>query len=101
MAGVDFDQVRGMFTIDQVLQKVNWLPTRRRGAQLRGPCPVCRGEGRCLSVNVATDRYFCHKCGSRGNVLELWMALTDLSVYQAAIDLCRTFNRTVPTVKRW
>ena len=100
MAGVNFGQVRKMFTIEEVLEKLGWQPIRRRGSQLRGDCPVC-GNGRVFSVNIETGRFFCHRCKTRGNVLELWMAVTNLSIYEAAIDLCNTFSRALPRVKRW
>ena len=98
MPGVDFDEIRTRFTIEGVLQKLGWEGTRRRGAQVRGPCPVCNSGGHAFSVNLALNRYFCHHCKSRGNQLELWMAVMSLPVYEAAIDLCKTFNRPVPTV---
>lgn len=101
MAGVDFGKIRTTFPVESALEKLECKPTHQRGTQLRGPCPVCGRQGRCLSANAATNRYFCHGCKSCGNVLELWMAVTALPIHQAAIDLCRTFGRQVPVVKRW
>ena len=36
-----------------------------------------------------------------GNQLELWAAVNKLSVYEAAIDLCRVLGREVPWIQRW
>jgi hypothetical protein len=43
----------------------------------------------------------CHKCHSRGNRLELWAAVHQLSLYAAAVDLCRALAREVARVHRW
>jgi len=47
-----------------------------------------------------TRRYYCHKCQSKGNQLELWAAVHKLSIYQAAMDLCRALGRDVPEITR-
>lgn len=100
MPSIDYSAVRSMFPIDAVLGKLDWKPTQRRGPQLRGPCPACGREGRALSVNLDLNRFCCHGCGARGNVLELWMAVRKLPLYQAALDLCGAFGREAPTIKR-
>jgi hypothetical protein len=52
-------------------------------------------------VNAAIGRYYCHRCRSHGNHLELWAAANDLPPYQAAIDLCGRLGRDVPWIGRW
>src|SRR5271166_239343 len=104
MPGVDFDYVRREITIEQVLDLLGFAPTRRSGEQWYGRCPLggC-GSGRrgTFSVNVALGRYFCHRCRSQGNVLELWAAATILPLHQAAIDLCQRLGHDVPWIRRW
>jgi DNA primase len=103
--GVAFDRVRALVTMEQVLSLLGFQPTTRSGSQWYGRCPLhdsgpgCRR--RSFSVNVAIGRYCCHRCGSRGNQLELWAAATKLPLHQAAIDLCRRLGRDVPWVRRW
>jgi hypothetical protein len=46
-------------------------------------------------------RYYCHKCHSRGNQLELWAAVHRLTIYAATIDLCRALGKEVPYINRW
>jgi len=58
-------------------------------------------HSRTFSVNLADGRYYCHKCHSRGNPLGLWAAVHQLSLYDAALDLCRVPGREVPWIRRW
>jgi len=104
MPGVDFNALRNEITMEQVLGLLGFEPTTRSGPQWHGACPVhgsTSKQSRSLSVNVERGRYFCHKCNSKGNQLELWAAVRKISLYQAAIDLCRALGRDVPWVKRW
>jgi len=55
---------------------------------------------RCFSVNVALGRYYCHRCHSHGNAMELWAAATQLPLHQAVIDLCQRLGRDVPWIPR-
>lgn len=104
MPGVDFNALRAEIAMEQVLNQLGFTPTSRSGSQLHGPCPVhgsTSNTSRTFSVNVETGRYFCHKCNSQGNQLELWAAVHKLSIHDAAIDLCRALGRDVPEIKRW
>jgi CHC2-type zinc finger protein len=44
------------------------------------------------SVNLGTGAFQCFSCGGQGNQLDLWMAFSHLSLYEAALDLA---NRLV------
>ena len=104
MAGVDYHRLRSEVTMEQVVSLLGFVPTKRSAAQWYGCCPLpeCHGRPACsFSVNVALGRYSCHRCRSQGNVLELWAAATNLSLHQAAIDLCQTLGRDVPWIRRW
>jgi DNA primase len=102
--GVDFDRVRAEITMEQVLNLLGFMPSTRSGAQWYGSCPLHdpgARRRRSFSVNLATGRYLCHRCGSHGNPLELWAAATKLPLHQAAIDLCRRLGCDVPWIRRW
>ncbi len=104
MPGVDFNALRTEITMEQVLSLIGFEPVTRHGPQWHGACPVhgsTSKRSRSLSVNVERGRYCCHKCQSKGNQLELWAAVKKMSLYQAAIDLCRALGRDVPWIKRW
>ena len=104
MPGIDFDVLRKEIRIDQVLDLLGFQPSSVSGDQLRGPCPVHGSSSdlsRSFSVNLTKGRYYCFKCNSKGNQLELWAAVHRISVYQAAVDLCNAIGRDVPWIHRW
>jgi DNA primase len=104
MPGVDFNVLRDEISMEDVLQQLQFQATDRAGDQLHGPCPVHGSTSpgsRTFSVNLSKGRYYCHKCQSHGNQLELWAAVHKLSLYDAAVDLCRAMARDVPWIRRW
>jgi DNA primase len=104
MPGIDFDILRAEVSMEQVLNQLNFDPTSRSGNQWHGPCLVhgsTSSGSRSFSVNLDTGRYFCHKCQSHGNALELWAAVHKLNIYEAALDLCRALGSDVPWINRW
>lgn len=103
MPGVNFNTLRAELRIGQVLEQLRFHPTRRSGSQLHGPCPVHESiseRGDSLSINLTSGRYFCHKCHSHGNALELWAAMHKLSICDAALDICRALGREIPWIQR-
>jgi DNA primase len=104
MPGIDFNALRTEITMEQVLGVLGFEPSRRSGDQWYGRCPLHDATSRrrrSFSVNVATGRYYCHLCQSKGNQLELWAAFTKMSLKHASIDLCRQLSREVPWIRRW
>jgi DNA primase len=104
MPGVDFKKLRTEVTMEEVLSQLGFQPTSRSGNQLHGPCPVhvsTSTGSRSFSVNLDEGRYYCHKCHSKGNQLELWAAVHKMSFYDSAVDLCRALGRSVPKITRW
>ena len=82
MPGVDFNVLRSEISMEDVLQQLRFQATDRAGDQLHGPCPVHGSTSpgsRTFSVNVAKGQYYCHKCHSKGNQLELLAAVHELS----------------------
>ena len=106
MPGVNFAVLREQLAMAGVLRLLRFVPSRVRGEQLRGACPVhesreLRGpQSRSFSVNLRLGRYQCFRCGSRGNALELWAAARGVSLYVAAIELCESLQIDVPWIKR-
>ena len=103
MPGVDFDVLRQRISMADVLRLLKFEACSRRGAQLRGPCPVhgsSSRRSRSFSVNVRLGRYHCFRCGSRGNALELWSAVRGLGVHEAAVELSQLLGQEVPWVHR-
>jgi DNA primase len=100
---VDFDRLRTVIGMEQVLDLIGFKPVGRTGSQWYGCCPLHESRSRCsrsFSVNVALGRYYCHRCHSHGNQLELWAAATQLPLHRAAIDLCQRLGREVLWLRR-
>jgi DNA primase len=94
---VDFAHVKRQLPLARVLDHLG-LSGRLRGpgAQRRCACPIHRadGRGRTFSVNLDENVFHCFEasCGKKGDVIDLWAALYQLSVRQAALDLVQTFH---------
>jgi putative transposase len=98
---IDFDAVRAAVTIAAVLQLLGVTAARPQRAQQRGPCPLhgsTSGTSRCFSANLKANNFHCFKCGRGGNALDLWAQANQLTIYDAAIDLCRRLNVPLPTL---
>jgi transposase InsO family protein len=98
---IDFAAVRAALTIAQVLELLGFVPQTHFAGQQRGPCPLhgsTQGTSRCFSVNTNAHTFHCFKCGRSGNALELWALATRQSIYDAAIDLCRRLQLSLPTL---
>jgi DNA primase len=101
MPGVRFADVRARVTMAEVLGLIGFVPSETFGDQVRGPCPVHRSDtpaGRSFSANLRLHIYKCFKCGSSGNHLDLYASATELSLFDAAVELCERLHREVPWV---
>ena len=104
MPGIDFDSLRRDITMEQVLHLLRFEPTHQNGEQWYGPCPLheCSSRRpRCFSVNMKIQCYYCYKCRSNGNQLQLWAAVTRQPLHQATIQLCRLLARPIPWITQW
>jgi DNA primase len=103
MPGINFDVLRQRISMAEVLRLLKFEACSRRGAQLRGACPIHGPSGcrsRSFSVNVRLGRYHCFRCGARGNALELWSAARGLGIHEAAVELSRLLGQEVPWIQR-
>jgi transposase len=99
---VDFAYLRQQVTMEQALEKLGLLCQFKGTAQQRrGPCPV-HGKtpaaaparrGTC-SVHLGKNVFQCFQaqCAAQGNVLDLWAAVHQLPLYDAALHLAATFH---------
>ena len=94
---VDFAHIKGQLPRARVLDQLG-VSSRLRGAggQRRCPCPIHRGDGRgqTFSVNLDENIFQCFdaRCAKKGDVIDLWAALHQLSLRAAALDLVHTFH---------
>jgi DNA primase len=99
LAGIDYRLLRAQVTITEVLALIGYQPSIKSKDQWRGPCPLHHSTSttsRTFSVNTARNLYQCFKCGSAGNQLDLWAALTKQGLYQAGLDLCNRLQLEIP-----
>src|SRR3974390_2272958 len=102
MPAIDLAVLRSEISIEQVLTLLGFVPSRRYGRWLRGPCPVHQSghpQSRDFWADLATDRYRCFKCHSAGRQLDLWAAVRRLPIHAAAEDLCRHLGMIVPRLQ--
>jgi hypothetical protein len=96
-AFVDFAHVKRQLPLARLLDHLG-LSTglRGKGAQRRCACPIHRGDGRgrTFSVHLEESVFQCFDaaCGKKGDVIDLWAALRQLSLRDAALDLVETFG---------
>jgi transposase len=103
---LDFAHLKSQLPLSRVLDQLG-LSARLRGggAQRRCACPIHRGDGRgrTFSVNLSENVFCCFdaRCGKKGDVIELWAALRQMSLREAALDLVRTFGlRPAPATEK-
>jgi DNA primase len=99
MTGIDFCELRRRVKIGAVLELVDFRAVERRGEQLRGPCPLhgsSSARSRSFAAHLGKNVYHCFVCGAGGNALDLWVALTGLPLYEAALALCQRLHLEVP-----
>jgi transposase len=94
---LDFSHVKSQLPMTRVLDHLGLLGRLRgSGAQRRCACPIHRGDGRgrTFSVNLSEGVFCCFasRCGKQGDVIDLWAAVRQMSLREAAVDLVRTFD---------
>src|SRR5260221_8107729 len=85
---VDFKAVKSAVSMQQILDRyqINWL--RKSGGELRGRCPIYKGDGQDgVPVNVTKNAFNCFSCHARGNVLGFFAAMEKCSVRDAGVKL--------------
>jgi hypothetical protein len=97
-AGVwlDFAHLKRQLSMTRLLDHLGLMPRLRgSGPQRRCACPIHRGDGRgrTFSVNLEANVYQCFdaRCGSKGDVIDLWAALHHHDPRAAALDLVHVF----------
>ena len=99
MPGIHFARVRALIPLADVLNLVGFVPCETSRDQVRGPCPVHHSispTSPSFSANLTRHIYTCFRCGSKGNQLDLYPAVTGLSLFEAAIALCEQLGGEVP-----
>jgi DNA primase len=94
---VDFKTIKQRVSVQMVLDQyhIDWL--RKNGDELRGRCPIHKGEGQStFHVSLTKNAFQCFSCKARGNVLDLVAALERCSIREAAVKLQDWFAVSPP-----
>jgi transposase len=102
---IDFGHRRQQRSMERLLGHRGVLPRLQgSGPQRRCACPIHKGHarGRTFSVNLEDNVFTCFdaRCGQRGDVIDLWAAVQQMDLREAAIDLIRTFGLEPAPAKR-
>ena len=97
MPALDYAALRREIPIHCILELIDFQLSSRRGTQWRGQCPLpghpltnkCDAS---FCVNVQRNIYYCHRCKTGGNQLELWTAIVPFEIHDAAVDLCQKLH---------
>jgi len=103
MPSLDYRAVRDAVPLRRVLELLQFTPVRRRGDELRGPCPIhgSHSPRSCsFSANVQKQAFRCFVCGAGGNQLDLWARVNHLPLYAATCDLCQRLGIELPLLPR-
>ena len=96
---IDLRQARAETPLAVVLELLGWRERERRGAQVRGPCPVHKSssrESRSFSAHLGRNVWRCFVCEAQGNALDLWARATGQELYPAVLELYRQRGQAVP-----
>ena len=99
MPGLDYQKLRSVITIEQVLRLLGFRASRRRGRNARGPCPLhtpSDAGGHCFSVDLERNLFRCFHCGAAGNQLDLWRLAQRRPLYPASLQLCNQLGIQPP-----
>src|SRR5579871_6838638 len=89
---VDFKAIKQVVPIEAVLNRYG-VKLKRSGEELRGRCPIHKGEGTdTFHANLTKNAFQCFSCKARGNVLDFVAAMEQCSVREAAIKLAEWFS---------
>lgn len=98
MAFYDFEQIKADNPIETVVERLS-LNLKKKGNQLRGPCPVCGGGDRNLAVTPEKGAFYCFGGKTGGDVIQLVAHIQGTDVKTAAAYLSGTVPEEKPDKK--
>ncbi len=97
MPSIDFDRVKDLVRMDDVLRIIGWRHVRREPTGLRGPCPIHRSSNpRSRSFAASEKGFCCFGCNQRGDQLRLYALVIGQPIYPATVQLCAVLGVPVP-----
>ena len=99
MPGIDLALLRRQVPLAQVLEVIGFRALTRAGPQVRGACPIHGSRSRrsrSFAAHLERHCWYCFKCNAGGDALDLYVAVTKLPLYEAALELCARLGVAVP-----
>jgi len=98
---LNFAQLREQVSMSQVLELLDWKPTRNSRGTSRGRCPLnCTAkDDSSFALNEAKKAFCCHRCGAQGNALDLWATTQNLTLLDAAWELIERLGIEPPVLQ--
>jgi len=98
---IDFQAVKRLVSMGDVLALLGWSALQAQKGELRGRCPIHRSKSAKSRSFACNDRGFtCFSCGEHGDQVRLWALCRGLTLYNAAVDLCRELAVSVPELPK-
>jgi DNA primase len=89
---VDFATVKRIVTMRMLIERYG-VKVHKSGKELRGRCPIHKGEGEnSFSVNTDKNIFNCFSCNAKGNILEFVAAMEQCSIRDAALRLAEWYS---------
>jgi DNA primase len=99
MPYIDYGWLRLAVPIGNVLCRMGWRRRTQKNHEARGPCPfhnLIGDKSRSFAVDLAADKWYCHRCKIGGDVIDLYATWKGLGAYEAALALCEEFHLKIP-----
>ena len=85
---VDFKAIKEAVPLLAVLQRYQVPGLKQHGQELRGRCPIHKGEGtESFHANTQKNAFQCFSCKAKGNVLDFVASMEQCSVRDAGLKL--------------
>jgi DNA primase len=85
---VDFRVIKAAVSMQMLIDHYGLKGLRKSSSELRGRCPIHRGEGeRTFHVNLSKNVFQCFSCKAKGNVLDFVSAMEHCNIREAALKL--------------
>jgi DNA primase len=102
---VDFRVIKAAVSMQMLIDHYGVKGLRKSSSELRGRCPIHRGEGeRTFHVNLSKNVFQCFSCKAKGNVLDFVSAMEHCNIREAALKLHSWFavgeSNQAPTATR-
>jgi len=96
---IDYREVRRMIPLRRVLDFLGVFSLHPVRGVYRGACPLGCGQGRNVATfDFARNLWYCHRCKTGGNQLDLWVRAREYQMWEGAVSLCIAAGLPVPWI---